>query len=1222
MQKSILISAIFLTGIIAGAWELLPKNSEILNRAWARNIDKRVIHEDGSMSADVTGVDPYFGIIPVGVPKDEAKFLAVDIAYEGKDSAHFQVFLNLGNKQNLPVTLATGGLSNDGKIHRYIVDLTKLKNYDQIDAIETLRFDPVEKGQAGDKFRLKGLYLVKDPKELPEFVREQDFSSIEYEFSKENIFVTGSGHNLGSRRIENGVLEFEITGKDPYFAVVPVNRPLTEINRIAVEMAVTGKGERMQLFVNLGAKGGGGYVAQAVKNDGEFHTYVFNLDKIAKLAEFGELVNFRLDPTDPGDAGDRVKIRAVRLFHENYRNATPLAAVVPPVNAGALQIDEFRRINLGGKAAAWTHGKLNYDRDYLYIELESELENVNYVATHKTRDSQVYKDDSLEFFLMPTPQDLYQIVINPDGAIYDSHCKIAGTKLLATDLGWDAQAEVKTEIIPGKWRLKLKLPFKAFGLNAPPQNNWKVSIVRNSVADGKGVSAWHYYKGLNRQIETFRVLQFGPKPSPSITCGSYGNLYLGNNEAVLQNPGRADIRGTVKIRNRASGKEETFTAAGNTAELRIPYRVGAPGEYDMWISGGNNQVNYFADFQSFTSIDLSGKLSEALEKLAATAAAGELATRKTELLAAGQKLEHQLKESGQLDVSAYRSFQEQKNVWQADAKREYFRSQTAENFKVATPPLALACADSMDKIFPTFSEDAPEFKGQPFATLSIEAAANESEGIQLVLIGLDKDVQNLSLKVEGDGLLTANTQLYHVEYLDTTGMQTNYPVSYRGKWPEMLIPGVPRELKSGEIRTLWLNVDVPKGTKGGEYRGSVVLTADNARFEIPLQLKVWNFALPQTSKLRNAMSVAHEQVLEFYEKREGAKLTEEQRLVILDNLAKFMLKKRMNPSNIYDWTAYSGKPISFPRPDKFREYADLGMNAVPIANLTPGPFQESGDWLRNWYNAENRKGKVRESIVENYRLARAAGIENMLYLHGFDEVGYHRDLPGKAKVINELATYWREAEPDIKIECITTVENDLIGAVKIWCPAFQVLEAKKGAFMARKQAGDELWVYTCLGSPARGTSPSFVLESSGMDMRLVGWLCRYLDADGFLYYALTHWRYNYPKNGQSWPQIPWNPVYVPGYNGEAVFIYPGATWDADPVGSIRLENLRDGFEDFDYLMLLKERSAKASAADRAEIENLISAKSLIQSTGEYSDNPAQLREIRRRIAALIEKYPN
>ena len=71
--------------------------------------------------------------------------------------------------------------------------------------------------------------------------------------------------------------------------------------------------------------------------------------------------------------------------------------------------------------------------------------------------------------------------------------------------------------------------------------------------------------------------------------------------------------------------------------------------------------------------------------------------------------------------------------------------------------------------------------------------------------------------------------------------------------------------------------------------------------------------------------------------------------------------------------------------------------------------------------------------------------------------------------------------------------------------------------------------------------------------------------------------------------------------GDGQLLYPGAT---APLPSIRLANIRDGSEDYDYLTICCESSREECAQ-------------LIKSLTDYSRNPTLLRQMRHRVAKRI-----
>ena len=83
-------------------------------------------------------------------------------------------------------------------------------------------------------------------------------------------------------------------------------------------------------------------------------------------------------------------------------------------------------------------------------------------------------------------------------------------------------------------------------------------------------------------------------------------------------------------------------------------------------------------------------------------------------------------------------------------------------------------------------------------------------------------------------------------------------------------------------------------------------------------------------------------------------------------------------------------------------------------------------------------------------------------------------------------------------------------------------------------------------------------------------------------------------------------------------IYPGRNGALLP--SLRLENLRDGIEDHEYLAILSREAAKLPAAHplRKKAEARLKVPSSVaESVTRYSPDPANLQVYRRAVAEMI-----
>jgi hypothetical protein len=96
--------------------------------------------------------------------------------------------------------------------------------------------------------------------------------------------------------------------------------------------------------------------------------------------------------------------------------------------------------------------------------------------------------------------------------------------------------------------------------------------------------------------------------------------------------------------------------------------------------------------------------------------------------------------------------------------------------------------------------------------------------------------------------------------------------------------------------------------------------------------------------------------------------------------------------------------------------------------------------------------------------------------------------------------------------------------------------------------------------------------------------------------------------------VPWK---LKRFAGDGFLCYPGP--DGRPLSSIRLENLRDGFEDYEYLWLLRASLPRLAAPARAEAEKLLAIDApLARSNMVYTEDPAVILSRRASIARILE----
>ncbi|MDH7571684.1 MAG: DUF4091 domain-containing protein, partial [Armatimonadota bacterium] len=267
--------------------------------------------------------------------------------------------------------------------------------------------------------------------------------------------------------------------------------------------------------------------------------------------------------------------------------------------------------------------------------------------------------------------------------------------------------------------------------------------------------------------------------------------------------------------------------------------------------------------------------------------------------------------------------------------------------------------------------------------------------------------------------------------------------------------------------------------------------------------------------------------------------------------------------------------------------------------------------------------KVVKAYAEEWK---RQGLPEKVFLYGYDEPN-----PEHYPFLREAYQAIRGAAPGYPVMQTIGDPNPeaLVGLVDIWCP----LTAAAGSsfYQQRRQAGDTLWTYVCC-SP-KPPYANFFVDEPAIDHRVLFWQTRQIGATGLLYWCLC-WYEGLPNAASGQPCFPDVPIRFKDLstyqrykvNGDGLLVYPGKGYE--PLPSARLEVIRDGIEDYEYLALLSrlvERARSGAAGKRPPEAVLRRAEELCgvpptisQSMTLYTRDPQVLLERRRQVADAIE----
>lgn len=258
-------------------------------------------------------------------------------------------------------------------------------------------------------------------------------------------------------------------------------------------------------------------------------------------------------------------------------------------------------------------------------------------------------------------------------------------------------------------------------------------------------------------------------------------------------------------------------------------------------------------------------------------------------------------------------------------------------------------------------------------------------------------------------------------------------------------------------------------------------------------------------------------------------------------------------------------------------------------------------------------GNTRGRVKAFYDIAKAHGMADKAYVYGFDE---WREVERYGE-IKETYDELKSISPGIKASSTVVYPVPPIDkTIDAWCPAicYEFPEYKQAR--ERKQ---EVWYYAG-GCPYDPYPTHELLDVPAVEARAFFWIAWRFQYTGWLHWELNVWSNNLDGD-KRWPEVPWNPARSGVRNGEVGRIYPGP--DATPLPSVRLENMRDGIEDYDYLWLLRDRVSKLPANDKRRVatEKLIheTIMALCPSRAHFERDPAKVLATHEKLGVALER---
>jgi len=499
-------------------------------------------------------------------------------------------------------------------------------------------------------------------------------------------------------------------------------------------------------------------------------------------------------------------------------------------------------------------------------------------------------------------------------------------------------------------------------------------------------------------------------------------------------------------------------------------------------------------------------------------------------------------------------------------------------------------------------------------------ARYEHEAFQVVVVP-DTALTNVTVVIgtlapqDGQGPFTGEVQVGLVGYVDVAENPIDvidYPAylsDYHGWWPDALLTFQQTcDINANDRVPFWVDVFTHADTPPGDYVATITVTADGCDpVNLQLNVHVWDFELPVSSSLDTAFSCQTTHAVPLY----GVDWTETPGGMHY-KMFDIMLEHRLNVTELYRTS--SPTPFSWIQYWESKGATSFCLGKVPAILNDPG------------------KKATLDTLVADLR---AAGLLDMAYVYGFDEVGpdkfeticikfgqVHSDYPGlRTMTTARDYTFGLSTDPDTS--CLRSV-------VDIWVPPVDYRYDMAAGEVLRTE-GKDMWWYTCCWP--RYPYPNWFVECPSIEARLLlGAMSYKFKAGGYLYWAVARWLNEDGVSNTSpitsGPYTSWDPRTFyhsktgTWASGDGCLLLPGPT---DFIPTIRLENVRDGLEDYEYLWLLADLvntiapgSTPEEIAFVADANALLAVPgSVVNSLTSFTRDPGDLYSFRQQVADKI-----
>ncbi len=544
----------------------------------------------------------------------------------------------------------------------------------------------------------------------------------------------------------------------------------------------------------------------------------------------------------------------------------------------------------------------------------------------------------------------------------------------------------------------------------------------------------------------------------------------------------------------------------------------------------------------------------------------------------------------------------------------------------------------VNPIVKVFREDLPpSARVKPWEAV---CAGNEYEPVQLA-VRSSRDIRDARITVDlprsTTGAILRNVQVGVVGYVPVDA-PTNYyssttPSYYRrvptgpagsdgwaGWWPDPIHPTDRLHLRANVTQPIWVTFHVPAGARPGVYKGSVrIVSRSKPLAAVPVHVRVLGFDLPKHTRFRA-----------IYDCRQSGPMWQVEGMTeqeAREAFWRFMAERRLCPDTVKPEPTFSfANGVATADFTQFDRAATVYFDELKFPHAyTPWHFYLFG-WghlpgdkfgFQPYEGAYPYEGVDRTKLRPEYRRAyqaclrlfwehvKSKGWADRVVLYISDEP--HDHMPGIVAQMKALCDMIHEVDRAIPIYCSTWHHQpEWDGKLDIWgIGHYGIVPVEK--MRAIREGGARMW-WTTDGQMCTDT-PYCAIE------RLLPHYAFKYGAEGYEFWGvdwLTYDPYQYGWHG--FLPHDFGPgqarQYVRYPNGDGFLAYPpGPVKLRHAVTSIRLEQAREGVEDWEYLSILRSLVDEG----RRKGTSVAAGESALREAAELVSSPCEIGRYSTRI---------